>query len=159
MQQSRGLGHVDVGAKLGGERGGNHRGFQRVAEHILAVGGAELETSQELDQVGMQTGDVRLVGDLLPFFSHHLLQLGARLGDDLLDPGGMDAAVLQELVERAPGDLAPHRVEGRDRDRLGRIVDDQVDTGRRLQGTDIAPLAPDDPALHVIRRKRNDRDS
>src|SRR5215213_6447706 len=28
MQQTGGLGHVDIGAKLGGERGGNHRGFQ-----------------------------------------------------------------------------------------------------------------------------------
>ena len=81
------------------------------------------------------------------------------LADDLLDPGGMDAAVLQELVERAPGDFAPHRVEGGDRDRLGRVVDDQVDAGRLLQGADVAPLAADDAALHIVRWERNDRDS
>ena len=42
------------------------------------------------------------------------VDLGAGLGDDLLDPAGMDAAVGDELGERDPGDLAADRVEAAD---------------------------------------------
>ena len=55
-------------------------------------------------------------------------------------------------VERQLGDLAPHRVEAGDDHRLGRVVDDQVDAGRRLERADVAALAADDAALHVVRR-------
>ena len=43
-------------------------------------------------------------------------------------------------------------------DRLGRVVDDQVDPGGLFEGADVAPLAADDPALHLVRRQVDDRD-
>ena len=43
-------------------------------------------------------------------------------------------------------------------DRLGRVVDDQVDAGRLLEGADVAALAADDPALHLVGRQVHDRD-
>ena len=106
----------------------------------------------------MQAGHVGLVGDLFPFLAHDLLQLEARLGDDLLDAGGVDAPVLHQLVQRAAGDLAAHGIEGGDGDRLRRVVDDQVDAGRLLQRPDVAALAADDAALHVVRGQGNDGD-
>src|SRR5262249_14735388 len=42
------------------------------------------------------------------------------------------------------------RVEARERDRVRRVVDDQIATGRLLQGADVAPLAADDATLHVV---------
>ena len=36
------------------------------------------------------------------------------LGDDFLDPRGMNAPVGDQLVQRQPGDLAAHRVEAAD---------------------------------------------
>ncbi len=70
----------------------------------------------------------------------------------------MDAAVGDELGDGEPGDLAADRVEARQDDRLGRVVDDQVDPGRLLEGPDVAALAADDPALHLVRRQVHDRD-
>ena len=55
------------------------------------------------------------------------------------------SATSAEIAE--PRDLAPHRVEARDRDRLGGVVDDHVDAGRRLERADVAALAADQPAL------------
>jgi hypothetical protein len=83
------------------------------------------------------------------------LDLGAVVG--LLDPRRVDAAVGDELLEREPPDLAAHRVEAGEQDRLGRVVDDEVDAGHRLEGADVAALATDDAALHVVRRQRKDR--
>ena len=42
-------------------------------------------------------------------------------------------------------------------DCLRGIVNNQVNTGERLKGADIAPFTPDDPALHLVARQRNDR--
>ena len=61
------------------------------------------------------------------------------------------------LVEGHPGDLAADRVEAGEDHRLGRVVDDQVDAGRLLEGADVAALAADDPALHLVRRQVDDR--
>ena len=53
-------------------------------------------------------------------------------------------------VSRA--DLAADRVEAAEQHRLGGVVDDQVDPGDLLEGADVAALAADDPALHVVGR-------
>jgi hypothetical protein len=39
------------------------------------------------------------------------------------------------------------------RNRLGRVVDDQVDPRRLLEGADVAALAADDAALHLLARE------
>ena len=70
----------------------------------------------------------------------------------------MDAAVLDELGQGEPGDLAPDRVEATDEHRLGGVVDDEVDAGRLLEGADVATLAADDAALHLVRRDGHRRD-
>ena len=85
------------------------------------------------------------------------LELGLGLVVHLLDPGRMDPAVLEELLERQPRDLAPDAVEAREDDRAGRVVDDEVDAGEVLQRADVAALAADDPALHVVGRELDDR--
>ena len=48
------------------------------------------------------------------------------------------------------GDLAPHPVEARQDDRGRRLVDDHVDAGELLERADVAPVAADDPALHLV---------
>ncbi len=70
----------------------------------------------------------------------------------------MDAAVRDELVEGQAGDLAADGLEGRDDDRLGCVVDDEIHARRGLEGADVAPLAADDAALQVVRGQLDDRD-
>ena len=70
----------------------------------------------------------------------------------------MDAAVLEQLLERETGDLAADAVKAREDHRARGVVDDEVDAGEHLERADVAPLAPDDPALQVVRLEGNDRD-
>ena len=95
--------------------------------------GAELQSADHFDDLGMQAGHARLVGRRLALLADLLLDLLLGLGDDLFDARRMDAAVLDQLGQRQPGDLAAHRIEARQRDRVRRVVDDQVDAGRRLR--------------------------
>ena len=80
------------------------------------------------------------------------------LAEHLLDARRVDAAVGDQLLEREAGDLAAHAVEAREHDRLGRVVDDEVDAGDLLEGADVATLAADDAALHVVAGQVDDRD-
>ena len=70
----------------------------------------------------------------------------------------MDAAVGDQALHGDAGDLAPHRVEARQGDGLGGIVDDEIHAGQRLDGADVSALAADDTALHLIVGQRHHRD-
>ena len=63
----------------------------------------------------------------------------------------MDPPVQHKLLQREPSDLTAHRVEAGQQDSLWGVIDDQIDARHRLECPDIAALAPDDPALHLIR--------
>ena len=56
----------------------------------------------------------------------------------------------EQLLQRHPRDLAAHAVEARQDHGVRRVVDDEVDAGQVLEGADVAALAADDPALHVV---------
>ena len=76
----------------------------------------------------------------------------------LLDAVRVDPPVEDQRLEGEPADLPAHRVEAGQQDRLGRVVDDEVDPGDRLEGADVAALAADDAALHVVAGQVQDRD-
>ncbi len=63
----------------------------------------------------------------------------------------MDPAILDELRERQTSHLPADRVEAADEHRLGGVVDDEIDASGLLQGADVAALAADDAALHLVR--------
>ena len=107
---------------------------------------------------GGRPGTPVFVGGVLARLAHDQLDLCLGLGDDLLDATRVDAAVLDELGQAQPGDLASDGVEAADQHGLGRVVDDQVDPGGLLEGADVAPLAADDAALHLVTRQLNDAD-
>jgi hypothetical protein len=129
-----------------------------VVEHVLPVARAVLEATEQLDELWVQPRHTGVVGCLLARLAHDDLDLGAALGDRLLDASGVDAAVADELVERHPGNFAPHRVEAGEHDCFRRIVDDEVDAGGLLQGPDVPALAADDAALHLLVRQGDDGD-
>ncbi len=86
-----------------------------------------------------------------------LQDLLSGLGHDLFDARWMDAAVDDELVQRHPCHLAAHRVESADDHRLGRVIHDEVDSSRLLQGSDVAAFLADDPSFELIGRQRQHR--
>src|ERR1043165_5244633 len=100
----------------------------------------------------MDVGDAEGERGGLAFLEQLLIDLLPHLLDELLDAGGVNAAVLHEALERDARDLAADRVEAGEDDRLGRVVDDEVDAGGQLERANVAPLAADDAALPVLAR-------
>ena len=147
-----------VEAQLGRHGAADEGGFDRVHEHVLGVAVAVLQHAEQLDQLGMHAVDADLEDRLLAGLAHALLDRFLGLAHHLLDAAGVDAAVRDQALERALGDLAPDRVEARHDHRFRRVVDDEVDAGGRLERADVAPFAADDAALQIVARQMHHRD-
>src|SRR3954464_6346918 len=106
----------------------------------------------------MERADVRLEHRLLTDLEDAVLDLGAGRVVGLLDAGRVDAAVLQELLEREARDLATDAVEAREDHGARRVVDDEVDAREHLERADVAALAADDAALQVVGLEGGGRD-
>src|SRR5436190_6077450 len=157
VQQRRPFRGLDAGAELGGHDARQVHDLERVLEDVLAVTRSEFEAAEDLHELLVKLAAMRLEDGLLAGLTDEVVDLGLRLVVRLLYPGGMDASVLEQLLERQLRDLAPHAVERREDDRLRRVVDDEVDAGEVLERADVAALPPDDPALHVVGGKLDDR--
>ena len=111
MQQTGAAGLLGVEAKLAGHDGTQVSGLARVLQQVLTVAGAVFHLTDEADELGVQAMDTHVDGGTLTGLDHFFLNLAAHLGDNLLDAGGMDAAITDELVQGQTGDLAAHGVE------------------------------------------------
>jgi hypothetical protein len=101
----------------------------------------------------VHAGDAQLDQGVLTGPDAQLLDLGPAPLVGFFDALRVDAAVQHQPLEGQPRHLPPHRVEAGQQHRLGRVVDDQVDPGDRLERADVPPLAADDAALHLIARQ------
>ena len=125
-------------------------------EHVLTVACAVLEPSEQLDKLGRQPVNAGLECRLLARLLDRRVNLALRLLDHLLDARRMDASVGDQLLKRNARDLAAYRIESGKRDRLGRVVDYQIDSRESFYRADVSSLASDDASLHVLARERND---
>ena len=94
--------------------------------------------------------DAGLEGGALALLLDDVIHLAAGLLHHVLDAGGMDAAVGDELLQGDSRHLAADGVEAGHGDGLGGVVDDEIDAGDGLEGADVAALAADDAALHLV---------
>jgi hypothetical protein len=65
----------------------------------------------------------------------------------------MNAPIRNQLLQGHSRGFPANPVEAREQYRRGRLIDDEVDPGEILEGADVAPVAPDDPPLHLIVRQ------
>ena len=158
VEQAAPLGELDVGADLGRQHPRQPGHLLRVLEAVLAVRRPVLEPSHQPDQLGVEAVHADLEAGALALLLEVLLDLLLDLLDDLLDPGRVDPPVGDETLEGQLGDLPAQRIVGGDDDRLRRVVHDEVHARGLLERADVAPLATDDPALHVVGRQVHDGD-
>ena len=150
MQKSGALGRDHIDAQFRGQQARDVGHFDRVVQHVLAVAGAVAHPAQQTDELGMQAVDVGLKHGAFAFGLDGGVDFLLRLGDHLFDAGGVNAAVLNELLQRETGNFPPHRVKAGDGDGLGRVVDDQIAAGQGFDAADVASFAADDAALHFV---------
>src|SRR5918994_452412 len=155
VQQGGSAGDLDVGTELLGHHAAEVGYFDRVGEHVLAVGCPVFQRAEKPQQVVVHSArDLGVVERLAACGLDLLLHVLAGLRDDLLDAPRVDAPVLHEPFHRDPRHLAPDRVEAGDHHRLGGVIDDYIHAGGGLEGPDVPAFAAYDPTLHVVGGKR-----
>ena len=147
---------LDTRLQLGGHDPAQVDDLERVLEDVLAVARSIPQAPQHSYELLVELAAVGLEDRLLPGLQHVLLELGLRLVVHLLDPRGMDAPVLDQLLERHSGDLPPEGVERREDDGVRSVVDDEVDAGEVLERPDVSAFPPDDPSFEIVRRELDD---
>ncbi|OQA41080.1 MAG: hypothetical protein BWY50_01907 [Spirochaetes bacterium ADurb.Bin315] len=70
----------------------------------------------------------------------------------------MDSSILNKALKRNTRDLLAHRIEAGDNHCFRGVVNDYIDPGEGLKGSDIPSLASDDPSFHLIGRKAHRTD-
>ena len=81
----------------------------------------------------------------------------ALLTTSSMRPGWMRPSAMSFVMARRATSRRTGSKPGQD-DGLGRVVDDQVDAGGLLEGADVATLAADDAALHLVAGEVDDAD-
>ena len=150
VEQAGPLGSIHVQAQLRGHEAGNVADLDGVLEDILAIAGAVVETAQHLLDLRVEAADAGLQGGALAFALDDGVHLAAGLLHHLLNVGGVDAAVGNELLQGNPGHLTADGLKAGDRNGLRGVIDDEIHTGESLNGADIAAFTADDTALHLV---------
>ena len=150
MEQSGALRHGHVNAQLGGHQAGNVGDLNGVVQNVLTIGGAVLLTAQNLHQLGVQVVHAGFVAGAFTLFPDGAVNLLAGLLHHVLNAGGVNPPVRNELFQRQPGDLPADGIKAGDGDGFRRVVDNQVNAGNGFQGADVPALPADNPALHLV---------
>ena len=150
VEQAAAPGQGAVQAEFIGHDLAEEGDLHAVLEDVLAVAGAVAQAPQQVGLLAVEPAHVGVHTGLLAALADGLGDLLADFGDDLLDAGGVDAAVGDELLEGQAGDLAADGVKGADHHHAGGIVHDHVHAGGLLESPDVAAFAADDAALHVV---------
>ena len=156
MKQGTAPGYLDVGVDFLGDHRSDVRGLDGVSELVLSVARAEAKPAEDIEHLPRQPAAVCLDRRLIARFADDAVNVPLRLGDGFLDAGGMDAAIGDQTAERQPANLAADRVEAGDRDDIRRVIDDQVAAQGRFERADVAALAADNSAFHLVGGNLND---
>ena len=157
-RNARPLDRRDVQTQLGGHDPGDVRRLHQVLQDVLAVAGAVAQPAEQGGQLRVQVGDADVDEGFLGGAVAELVDLALRGVEDLLDAVRVDPPVEDQFLQGQPAHLAAYRVEAGQQHGLGGVVDDQVDPGHRFEGPDVATLATDDPALHLVAGQVQDAD-
>ena len=99
VQKTGALGGHNIQTKLGGHHAAQVGNLKRVLQHVLTKRGAVAQSAQGLDNLGMQVVDTGIEGGLLAGLAHALLNQVCGLVIHLLDAGGVNTAVGNEVLK------------------------------------------------------------
>ena len=119
-------------------------------QQILTIRRAVLHLTDQTDQLGVQTVNTQVDCGTLTHLDDLLLDLLLYLRNHLLDTCGVDTTVGNQLMQSKSCDFAANGIEARQNDRLGRVIDDDLDARSGLQSANVTTLAADDTTLHFV---------
>lgn len=123
-------------------------------QYVLAVACSEIQSAERAHAVLIHIVNAQIEQNFFAFFVYLLLGFARYLLHDFFNTGGMNPSVRYEPFKRGFRDFFAHRIEARNNDRFGSIVNNDIDSRERFKGADIPPFAADDAPFHFVARQR-----
>ena len=98
----------------------------------------------------MQTMNTKVDGCALTSLHNLIVELFLNLGNHLFNTSRMNASVGNQLMQGQAANLSADRIESRDYDSLGSVVNYDFNTTGSFQGTDVTAFTSDDTAFHLV---------
>ena len=159
VEKSRAARKISVDTKLVCHHSREESNLDGVTKNVLSVAETVTETSEETNELVVDSVDSDLKGRSLTRLLNGGVNLSLCLFNHLLDSRGMDSAVGDKLFKSKSCDLSLYGIKSRNGDSLGCVVDDKINAGERFDLLNVSSLATDDTSLHVLARKLYYRDS
>ena len=150
MKQTGSLGGLGVQPKLGGHDGADVGHLAGVLQQVLSVGGAVFHAADHPHELDVESMDAEVDAGPLSCLEDFLLELFLDLGHYFLNPGGMDPAVHDKLVQREPGDLPADGIKGGEKNGVRSVVHDYLDSCGGLEGPDVTTLTANNTSLNLV---------
>ncbi len=150
VQQTGTLGQLGIETQFRSHGSSQIGHLAAVLQQVLAVRGTILHAAHHAHQLMVHIVDAQVDAGTLTYLGNLLLNLFAGLGNHLFNTGGMDAAVGHQFMQRQAGNFAANGVEAAEDNSIGRVVDNDLHTGERFQGANVAALAANDTAFDLL---------
>ncbi len=150
VQQAAHLGNGNVRAKFTCDHPRKVGSFDAVGVLVLSIAGAELETPQQFDDLRVQARYACLVSRRLALLADDLIDFFLGVVYELLNSCRVDTPIYHQFAQRALGNLAANWIKTGNRHGFGCIVNDHINSRRLFKRTNIATIAPDNAALHLV---------
>ena len=152
VQKTRAFGGIGINAQLGCHDRAHVRNLERMLEDILAKRSSIAQSTERLDEFGVQIVNTGIERCLFTGLAHTLLNKIGSLVVHLLDAGGMDTTICNQILEGYASSLATNRIEARENNGLRSIVNDKIDARDLLKRTNVTAFATDNPTFEIIGR-------
>src|SRR5262245_57424852 len=121
-----------------------------MAQDVLAIAGAITQAAKHGDYRFGNVGEIGFLDSIATNTKQLFIHFLGGLGDQLLDPSRVNAAVLHESLQGHAGDFTADRIKAADHDNPGGIVDDDIDARGLFEAAYIAALPADDASFHIV---------
>src|SRR5262245_54668513 len=111
-----------------------------------------MQPPQHVQYLGMHARHADFLRRLLALLLNERLDLLSRIVEYFLDTLRMNSPVRDQLVQRLSGNFAPNRIKATNDHHTRGVIDNDIDAGHLLKGTNVASLVTDDPPFHLVAR-------
>ena len=157
VKQTCALCGFDVCAELCRHKTCDVWNLKRMVKYVLTVARAVFKLAELTDKFGMNTVNACVNSGSFTRLLNGMFNLFAWFLIEFFDSCRVNSAICNEFFKRLTRYLTANGVKARNRNSLGRIVNNEVNACYRLKGAYVATLSADNSALHLIVGQCNNR--
>ena len=150
MEKASAHGNFTVRTDLTRNHTGKNCNFLGMEKDVLAIAGSEIQTPESSDQLRSHIMYAKIKSNFLAFIDNNAAHFSADLIHHLLDASRMNTSILNKTLKCNACNLLSDRIKTGNHNRLWCIINNNVNTGKRFQRTDITSFPSDNSAFHFI---------